>query len=331
MTWPLHAVDLSASETLSIEQGYEALSGEVAVQLLQVVPARQRVQLPAEAPADSVIGENVLGGDALDAAAFAAARQAVPVVEGAVGYPLVSRPVWCEVPGAAGSAAGVGRLPLIPSVVDRVRYVDSSGAVRSIEVAAGDWLPEWVQSRPALGLHSFESSLRGPRRVAAVAGRALSPGVDRREQGPAGRLAAGAGVRGSRGDLRGRGPRSFVVAAGAGRTVEGGAVITEGIRPSERRRRERRRVYKSPRWRRLRLAAIARAGRRCERCGGLDPRLHCHHKVPLVRGGAPFDLGNVEVLCPSCHEAERKPKYRSPGEDAWADFLAKQGEGEAGC
>lgn len=56
-------------------------------------------------------------------------------------------------------------------------------------------------------------------------------------------------------------------------------------------------------WQRVREAALKRAGRRCQKCGGAG-RLEVHHIVPLREGGAPFDLDNLEVHCRSCHFRE---------------------------
>ena len=64
--------------------------------------------------------------------------------------------------------------------------------------------------------------------------------------------------------------------------------------------RLRRRVYRSKAWAGARAAARARAGFRCEKCGGAG-RLEVHHVVPLAAGGAPFDDRNLKVLCRRCH------------------------------
>lgn len=57
----------------------------------------------------------------------------------------------------------------------------------------------------------------------------------------------------------------------------------------------------SPAWRTTRKAAIARAGRRCQRCGATDlgVRLEVHHTTYERLGRErPEDL---LVLCPPCH------------------------------
>lgn len=65
-------------------------------------------------------------------------------------------------------------------------------------------------------------------------------------------------------------------------------------------------------WRVLRLAAMRRDGYACRRCGrrgvrakrGAPPTrgLEVHHRIPRAQGG-PDELGNVETLCRSCHDA----------------------------
>ena len=53
-------------------------------------------------------------------------------------------------------------------------------------------------------------------------------------------------------------------------------------------------------WRRI---VIARAGGRCQgkECGRSGVRLFADHIVELKDGGAPFDPGNGQALCGSCH------------------------------
>ena len=51
-------------------------------------------------------------------------------------------------------------------------------------------------------------------------------------------------------------------------------------------------------------------------------RLEAHHVTPLHRGGAPYDLDNLETLCRSCH-IERHRRKLSPGEAAWKRLVAE--------
>ncbi len=68
-------------------------------------------------------------------------------------------------------------------------------------------------------------------------------------------------------------------------------------------------------WERTRRAAFERDGWRCVDCGR-PGRLEVHHTVPLRRGGALYDLDNLETLCRGCH-IERHRRKLIPGEAAW--------------
>lgn len=63
-----------------------------------------------------------------------------------------------------------------------------------------------------------------------------------------------------------------------------------------------RNFYRGRRYQRARRLTLARAGRRCERCGA-GGKLQVHHVKPLAQGGPPFDLDNLMALCPPCHRA----------------------------
>jgi len=62
-------------------------------------------------------------------------------------------------------------------------------------------------------------------------------------------------------------------------------------------RRKRRRAGRP--WQRLRRAVLARAGWRCEQCGGTG-RFEVHHVRPLHEGGTD-DMANLIALCRRCH------------------------------
>ena len=72
------------------------------------------------------------------------------------------------------------------------------------------------------------------------------------------------------------------------------------------------------RWAITRRRVFDRDGWRCQRCGRTG-RLECDHVLPIWRGGAVWDLDNLQALCVSCHvrksvgERERK----DPERDAW--------------
>ena len=60
----------------------------------------------------------------------------------------------------------------------------------------------------------------------------------------------------------------------------------------------RRSTYK---WKRVRRAAIERDGYRCRACGKAAGRFEVDHIVPIVDGGAAYDLENCQTLCRPCH------------------------------
>ena len=83
-----------------------------------------------------------------------------------------------------------------------------------------------------------------------------------------------------------------------------------------------------PHWARVRRAAFERDGWRCVECGR-PGRLEAHHVTALHKGGAPYDLDNLETLCRSCH-IDRHRRKLTPGEAAWrvlVDDLLCQGDG----
>ena len=77
---------------------------------------------------------------------------------------------------------------------------------------------------------------------------------------------------------------------------------------------------RGPRWRAFRQRVFRERGRFCERCG-FPGRLEIHHRVEVDAGGALYDLGNVEVLCRSCHIAHHHPDSQSPERLDWLRFV----------
>ena len=72
-------------------------------------------------------------------------------------------------------------------------------------------------------------------------------------------------------------------------------------------------------WSRIRQRAIAKAGRRCTRCG-LPGRLEVHHPLPLSAGGTHDQA--LEVVCRDCHLARHH--LPDPARLAWARFLQEE-------
>jgi len=60
------------------------------------------------------------------------------------------------------------------------------------------------------------------------------------------------------------------------------------------------RAHHDRRWDALALAARRRDGWACVRCGS-RVRLEVDHIRPVARGGAMFDMGNLQTLCRDCH------------------------------
>lgn len=73
-----------------------------------------------------------------------------------------------------------------------------------------------------------------------------------------------------------------------------------------------RRLYRTSRWQRLRLAILARDLYRCSRCGvalyGQPPALHSpvvNHRIPHRGDLALFwDEANLEAVCKGCHDRD---------------------------
>ena len=76
-----------------------------------------------------------------------------------------------------------------------------------------------------------------------------------------------------------------------------------------------RRIYKSKRWRVVRLVVFRRDGYRCVKCGRRSG-LECDHVRSIENAGDWFDLGNLRTLCRGCHievtRAENRRKLSEP-------------------
>ena len=59
-------------------------------------------------------------------------------------------------------------------------------------------------------------------------------------------------------------------------------------------------VYRTKRWKRLRIEKLTAENWRCEDCGHWANEVH--HRVPLELGGDPFPpLAGLKVVCRHCH------------------------------
>ena len=65
-------------------------------------------------------------------------------------------------------------------------------------------------------------------------------------------------------------------------------------------------LYSSRKWRKFRQSILAEQGGCCEACGNVQPDrlLHIDHIIPIVDGGAKWDIDNLQVLCKRCHGAK---------------------------
>ena len=81
------------------------------------------------------------------------------------------------------------------------------------------------------------------------------------------------------------------------------------------------RIYRTPRWRRLRLVIFARDGWACVKCGR-RAGLECDHIRPIAKAGDWYDPENLRTLCRGCHirisaeESRERAKARREGAKA---------------
>ena len=80
------------------------------------------------------------------------------------------------------------------------------------------------------------------------------------------------------------------------------------------------RQLSGPRWARTRRLALRRADYRSE-LTGRPGRLECHHRVPLDKGGDPYDLDNIVVMTRDEHIRHHERDHLLPGRAGWLDYL----------
>ena len=78
----------------------------------------------------------------------------------------------------------------------------------------------------------------------------------------------------------------------------------------------------SRRWAVTRRRVFDRDGWRCRSCGRAG-RLECDHIVPIRRGGAVWDLDNLQALCVNCHirKSVGERECQDPERDAWRTLV----------
>ena len=82
-----------------------------------------------------------------------------------------------------------------------------------------------------------------------------------------------------------------------------------------------------PRWQRVRRVVLDAANWRCAQCGKYAREVD--HVIPLFRGGAPYDMDNLQTLCggrDGCHARKTASENRrppTPAEAAWAACVAE--------
>ena len=75
---------------------------------------------------------------------------------------------------------------------------------------------------------------------------------------------------------------------------------------------QRRRVYDSRQWRRVRLEAIER-DQVCQSYGPHGGPLTVHHITAISDGGEPYNLANLVTLCRTCHARTESRQNRQGG------------------
>ena len=74
-------------------------------------------------------------------------------------------------------------------------------------------------------------------------------------------------------------------------------------------------------WAAVRRAVLNLNNWRCQSCGGYGNAVD--HVKSLHKGGNPYDPGNLQVLCRTCHIAKTRAENTRPDpqRDAWRAFV----------
>ena len=65
--------------------------------------------------------------------------------------------------------------------------------------------------------------------------------------------------------------------------------------------KKRRKLYRLSRWKRLRIAILARDKWRCQHCGRVAKRPEVHHVRSPFDGAPMWEPDNLRTLCRDCH------------------------------
>lgn len=83
-------------------------------------------------------------------------------------------------------------------------------------------------------------------------------------------------------------------------------------------------IYRTNQWKAVRLLAKRRDDFQCVQCGARG-RLEVDHVKPIRDGGAPYDLDNLQSLCPTCHARKTRMEIglgrEDPERDRWKALL----------
>ena len=76
-------------------------------------------------------------------------------------------------------------------------------------------------------------------------------------------------------------------------------------------------IYNGTRWRKVRLLSLAESQGLCVSClakGLVRDAKEVDHIIPIIQGGAVYDLDNLQPLCRSCHAPKSgKEAHRGRG------------------
>lgn len=88
---------------------------------------------------------------------------------------------------------------------------------------------------------------------------------------------------------------------------------------------DHRAMYRSKRWRRLRLVVFNESGWKCKKCKRRG-RLELDHKVPIMQGGSQWARKNLQALCRDCHIEKSSGERMGEDRKRWKRFLKQETE-----